>query len=618
MPQMKQQWHVLGSFVLAAVLLSAGTHVLLGDYLLFYSDPLSLSVYLSAASLAVLPGLLVLGLSLLCLPRRWREILRLYAALGLAVLVATVFLMLAVSFAGAWLDVTWIKRLARHPFYLFAVCAVPALAAIIARRSPVEIAGRTEQLGLALFAVAVVGLPLMQVIPRDPGKGQTSGGGKHLVLMILDGMPSQHLHSYEPSAPIGPLDRLAAEGLLMTQARSAAVWTYAYFGALYSGSTQVINAPRDQKPATDSLFARLQNGGVSARWISYHRNGMPEGGAVHTHDYRGLRSYLLTAATAWIPRLLNLDYHLAIANPGISQNLRGAPGHALFDWLNGKKPGYKNQLTEQLLPLLREQRGYARDTFTLFHTGWNGTGSAAEEARAQLPRAQEIVGLEDVAKNASQTIRDNDYLYGPELEPLAEQNRRNVDLGMVDLGVHLTDFMAALAADESVRDTVIIITADHGSMYAKGRFWYGFHPNEEVVRVPLLLFNAGRTGRDDRLVSTLDITASVLGFFGLSRDSDSGQSLFAAGRGRERTQTLTLRSDKNKEWFLVISEADRKVRINLHPEGRGETVTLRLDHYEETPVAETIGPSAGMGDVIAAAIRGFGIDPADIHPALRP
>ena len=242
----------------------------------------------------------------------------------------------------------------------------------------------------------------------------------------------------------------------------------------------------------------------------------------------------------------------------------------------------------------------------------------AEEARAQLPRAQEIAGIENIARDATQTIRDNDYRYGPELEPLAEKHRRGLTLSMADLGVHLTDFMAALAADDTLRDTVVIVTADHGSMYAKGRFWYGFHPNEEVTRVPLLIFNAGRTGRDDRLVGTLDIGASVLGFFGLARESESGHSVLAPGPGRARTHTLTLRSDRNKEWFLVLSEAARKYRVNLHPGGRGETATLRLDGYDETPVAETIGPPEGLAGEIAAAVRGYGIDPAEIHPALRP
>ena len=613
MPQVKKNWGILGTFVLIAVLFVAGLHFILGDYLLFHSDPVSLGIYLSAAMLVVLPGLLVLSLPLLLLPRPSQNNLRLYLALGLAVLVATVFIMLAISFIGAWFDIAFIKGIARQPFLLFAVCAVPALGAIVARRSAREIASQTEQLGLALLAVAIIGLSLVQLIESERGTGPK----KNLVLMILDGMPTQYLHGYEPAAPVGPLDRLAAEGLVMTEARTAAAWTSAYFGTLYGGSTQVVEAPRDQILAVDSLFARLQRGGISARWISNHRNGMPEGSAVHTNDYRGLRSYLLTESTAWIPRLLNLDYHLAIASEAVSQNLRGKPARALFEWINGENRQFGNYLTEQLLPLLREQQTNAGSTFTLFHTSWNETGGAANEEREKLPKAQEIAGLKDVAPNAIDVIRANDYLYDPEVEPLAVQYRRGAWYLMVDLGAHLTGFMAALTADETLRDTIVIVTADHGTMYKKGRFWYGYHPNEEVVRVPLLIFNAGRKGQDDRLVNTLDINASVLGFFEISRDSDSGQSIFEANAGRVSVQTLTLRSDRNKEWFLLIGNANRKYRINLHPEGRGETVTLRLDGYEETPIAETIGPPDGMAELIAEAVRNYGIDPNDIHPALR-
>ena len=615
---MNKKYGVVGSYFLSAILLGAGAHVLLGDYLLFHSDTLSLSIYLSALSLVVLPCLVVVSLPVLFVPREWRRRLRLYAALGLAVVVVIVFLMLAVSFVGAWSDVTFLKRAERYPLVLFAVCAIPALGLIVGRRNPTESADRAEQLGLALLAAAVLGLAATQVFRSESGTDRAAGPGKHLVLMVLDGMPSQNLHSYNLDAPIGPLDRLATEGLLFTDARSSAVWTYAYFGILNSGSLLVAGAPRDRRPTVESLFARLQRGGVSARWVVHHRNGMPEGSATHSDDYRGLRSYLLTENTAWIPRLLNLDYHLGIANPAIAQNLRAGFGAVAFDWINGARPKYRNVLIEQLLPLLREQRASADDSFMLFHVPWNGTGAAATQARAQLPPAQEIKGLSDIAKGSSEKIRADDYRYGPELEPLAEQSRRNAELSMVDAGVHLTDFFAALAADESVRDTVIVVTADHGSMYTKGRFWYGFHPSEEVVRVPLLAFNAGRTGRDNRPVNTLDINASVLGFFGLSRDGRAGQSIFGAYRDRGVTATLTLRSDRNKEWFLVLSEAGQKLQVNLHPGGLGETTTLRLNGYEELPIAESIGPPDGMAELIAKELSDFGIDPKDVHPAYRP
>ena len=615
---MSKRYGVIGSTFLSAILLVAGVHVLLGDYLLFHSDPLSLSIYLSAAALVVLPGLVLLSLPSLLVARPWRQQLRCYAALGLAIGVVTVFLMLAVSFVGAWSDVTFLKRAERYPLVLFVVCAIPALGIIIARQNPMEIAGRTEQLGLALLAAAVVGLVATQVVQPGPGVGRAAGSGKHLVLMVLDAMPTQTLHSYNLDAPIGPLDRLAAAGLLFTEARSSAVWTYAYFGVLNSGSLQVAGAPRDKRPAVESLFSRLQRGGVAARWIVHHRNAMPEGSATHANDYRGLRSYLLTENTTWIPRLLNLDHHVATANPAIAQNLRGRLGSAAFDWINSGRPKYRNILTELLVPQLREQRAPGGDSFTLFHVPWVETGAADTPARSQLPPAQEIRGFNGIARDSSETIRANDYRYGPELEPLAEQNRRNADLSMIDTGVHLTDFLAALAADELLRDTVVIVTADHGSMYAKGRFWYGFHPSEEVVRVPLLVFNAGRTGQDNRSVSTLDINSSVLGFFGLSQDGDDGQSIFDAYRDRGGVVSLTLRSDRNKEWFLVISEPRRKYQVNLHPDGRGETVTLRLDRYDESPIAQSIGPPEGKADLIAAALRNLGITIEDIHPALRP
>jgi hypothetical protein len=116
--------------------------------------------------------------------------------------------------------------------------------------------------------------------------------------------------------------------------------------------------------------------------------------------------------------------------------------------------------------------------------------------------------------------------------------------------------------------------------------WYGFHPNQEVTKVLCAVLGAEQESRvDDRLFCTPDLTASILDHYGVECEIHStAHSFFREGPGRERTLTLTQKSAKQKEWWLLVVGADVEYWFNLHPEGSGAVKAFRTDTFGEVEV----------------------------------
>lgn len=609
----------LGVLALSAILVVVGFHVAMGDYLLFHSDFLSLGVYIGGMALAVTALLAIPSALLFLTPHGLRARLYRLWALGLAVAIVTTFIMVAVAILGSVLEFAPIKRLVRYPFYLLAICGLPGAAAVVLHRKRAALVARVERLGLLSLAAIVVAVGMTAGLGRTNGAGAPGaaiGAGKHLVLLVLDGLPAQYIRAFSPAARPSAWDTVLGPALVFDGMRTTAAWTSAHFGALYTGRLEVVEGGRGAGERYGTFLRRLQREGVAIRWLSYHRSGMPEGSNAHLNDYSGLRSYLLTQNYTWIPEFLGLGYHVALSSPAIAQNLTSDAAKAVFGLLNVRGIRQtENALVDFLLPELKKLRRRSTNSFSMFHIGWDWVGRTDDRDVAGLPHAQE--GLDRVStKQAIAQIRERDYRYDPELEPFAAQKRRMVAIKMAVLGKRLAEFTAALDEDESLRDTSVIITADHGTMYRHGRFWYGFHPSEQVIRVPFAMLNVGRSGTDQRAFSTPDLTRSILDFFGVVGAASGALSMFG-DRAHEEVASLTLASDKSNEWFLVILRQGLKYQVNLHPKGRGETAVLEVNGFEETLVDEIIGPPPEISGLIGRYLARFGIDKDRVHPVYR-
>lgn len=101
---------------------------------------------------------------------------------------------------------------------------------------------------------------------------------------------------------------------------------------------------------------------------------------------------------------------------------------------------------------------------------------------------------------------------------------------------HLGRLIADLEQSGLIKNTIIVVTADHGEEFADhGGYWHGCTLFNELVHVPLIVYAPGHDGgRIDHPVSLLDIFPTLLDLTDTSRDhrpSLSGRSLIPLMNG---------------------------------------------------------------------------------------
>jgi len=413
---------------------------------------------------------------------------------------------------------------------------------------------------------------------------------RHVVLIVLDGWPSQYMKAFNPQARTKPVDGNIAQGLVFRNVRTNCVWTTCYFGTLYAGSpyiafsherwniqSRIWNQAFDTK---DNLIAVLQRNGVKIRTFHAYRMGLPEGSAASVSNYKGFRSIFLSSLYTPFLDALRLQYSMQFTGPSQDTLDEDMRRHILNKLLPSapKLSDYTNVLTELLMPEMQRMMNTSQQSLIIFHTGWS-LGSR------KLPKAfdeNSSKGEDLVTKKA----RLRDYRYGLEDEWYAERLRFEYDLSTEAVEEKIGRFIGKLEEEGLLEHTLLIFTADHGSMSAKGKLWYGFHPDEEVMRVPLVVFGGVRSGVDERNFETIDITQTLIAHFGISKTfHPRARSLFESGK-KPFTASLTLRSNVNSEWFLALYKGNRKYLFNIHPDGNGQGIEQTISRFDTVTVSE--------------------------------
>ena len=141
----------------------------------------------------------------------------------------------------------------------------------------------------------------------------------------------------------------------------------------------------------------------------------------------------------------------------------------------------------------------------------------ADEAHPWLRRWRETTGLTDVG--ADETRRSRAAYWG-----LVER-----------MDAMIGEILAALAANDLERDTLIVYSSDHGDMVGEHGLWWKHVFYEESVRVPLIMAWPGHFAggqRCERVVSALDLSATLLDALGAPALPDSpGRSLLPLLQG---------------------------------------------------------------------------------------
>jgi hypothetical protein len=348
--------------------------------------------------------------------------------------------------------------------------------------------------------------------------------------------------------------------------QTAHPYTHSFFGSFYNG-----RLPGD--PPVSNLLHRLDERGVAVTVMSGHRSATPEGSAARMSNYRGLRSRLLGPNSAALPRLLGVPYHLNISEPGRNE---GVFLKAFWLLLNPGQPT-PDVLEEVVLPAVEDSAARFAQSITVFHLSISSFNALAYTERSPQYDTDDATALIAAA-------RRNDYRYepGPENDAVIRQHYDFVAGDVQAFAEKFQTLLASVQQSPALRDLAIIITSDHGSIYDKGRIFYGYHPQREVVRVPFLVFGGPPAGDDHRLLGTVDLSHSVADYFGAAEPALAPDAISLLGDGtRGETASLTMRSDHQKEWFLMIFRGENAYRLNLHPEVETSIEALRYDEFDE-------------------------------------
>lgn len=364
----------------------------------------------------------------------------------------------------------------------------------------------------------------------------------NVVLIALDTQRADHLGCYGYPRPVSPfLDKLAGEGVLFECCYAPNIPTHPSFTTMHSGTEAIthnivnIGGGVEPAPGVRLLAELLSERGVFTAAVDNMRRHFPRGFDVYA-DYawdRGTPGVLRKAETVTARALETLDQVASAGRP-------------YFLFLH-----YWDPHTPYLPPEPFRGRFYppGRDPYDRANTSMDPVW-AFEPFRWYFHTW--MPGVTDTAYvNA---------LYDAEVAYMDE---------------HLRPVLAGLAERGLDRDTVVIVTADHGEVLDEHEGQYDHHGLYEAnVHVPLLFWSPRGLSRGRRVpgfVQNLDLAPTILDLCGVpNRGGMEGQSLLPCLFG--------LRDGNYDE--LYFSEATWQVKRAVR-RGRWKLIKALLPSFHE-------------------------------------
>jgi len=419
-------------------------------------------------------------------------------------------------------------------------------------QSPDDLKRSLKQVSILIFIIVIFLFPLTKLLIYFEREGlyrrniiDSSNGKKGAVLIVCDLLGAQYLPMFNPEAQVNTphLRSFSEESILFPHCHTNSTNTYWAFRNIYAGvyATEKIDPKRN-------LISLLQNEGVNVRIISSHSNSMPD---VTGQSYKGIRSLLLTENYVFLPRLLGIDYHIY-----------RCPSHRVY---KRKLFGSLNSFFPPKDPLetLTEEIEYAmvdgRKFFIVCH--FFLTDYATDSSDIPLWQDNIKKDKDDIRSKIDKEMINNSYRYSEEQKWWVEEKRAKYISSIEQLDKRFGSFLKIFMERGWHRDVDIIFTADHGCSYEDGKIWYGYHVNEAVTWIPLVLYYSGLHKVDNRLCETTDIPPTVLDILNVKEKlSSQGFSLLKEGVKKEFTMTFGRDDTKHpsRPTFLVIYYKNKK------------------------------------------------------------
>jgi len=328
-----------------------------------------------------------------------------------------------------------------------------------------------------------------------------------VLLISIDSLRADRLGAYGHSAPTSPtFDRLAAEGLLFTRAYSTTSWTLPSHAAMLSGLDDYAHGAYEAlSPISGGVMTlplRLAKVGIKS-------TGFFAGPFLHpSYGFaRGFEQYIDATSYGWKARggigkyVPHTASHQDVTNPIVLEKVAA--------WLDDEAAAGPDT---------------RRRSFVFIHL-W--------DVHYDYIPPPEYVKIFD--PDYEGTLDGRGVLENPRIQPGMPARDLQHLLALYDAEIRYTDDTVArllelFDARGMLETSAIIITSDHGEeFFDHGRFGHGLTLNEEVLRVPMIVWLAGRRparSTTDRVVSHIDIVPTVCELFAVDCRYDGlGDSL---------------------------------------------------------------------------------------------
>ncbi len=521
--------HLL-SFVFLLIVLST----VIQDRLLFKSDKLTLSFFLFSLNgillLILLPAACLIFRFFRARPQRLR-----------VWYVQTITFMVLYSIIMNVLNNPFVFK-SQTSWQLLAVNGVSMiLAAVISKKiSDSSVFLRIIPISrwfLAFGLLVLVGAKILMSLQTPAAPRQRP---KNVILFVMDSLSTEVIREYNPAAAAAAAD-IAAGAFLFENIRTNYTYTYGYFDALFHGRKS------PAAPGRQNLISLLQKNGVRTRWLAAQGNAVPDNHAVK--NYRGLRSYFFNYRFSALLNGLGIEYNVYRV-PFRKDGPAIYAAHQIIDLVCGRKRDFAADVQREIVRLRNDGRPF----FFLIHQF-----PACETA---FPNALwESAPAQGMRERITENIKNHDFVYTPAEKWLVDEWQAKA-LADVRAGFTcLQSIQKFLSARGWTADTWLVLTADHGKTFKDNKVWYGFHNGEDVARVPLLLFNSGRPGRDAGLGETIDITQTLLDHFVPGQQLDAHASSLLNRRSKNSATTLCEYSPVRREQFFnLYKQTDSGIR----------------------------------------------------------
>jgi arylsulfatase A-like enzyme len=355
--------------------------------------------------------------------------------------------------------------------------------------------------GLALAGlVAISGVgtflvrPLPNSAPMGPGSA-TRSGSPNVVFIVLDTVRADHLSSYGYSRRTTPnLDRLARAGVLFENAIAPTSWTLASHASMFTGllphqhgADWASPLPLDPRTLADVLRSRgYETAGFVANFNYCQKGwGIDRGFETYVDDSESLRRNL--AGTLLGTSLIQPVYQHFCRFDYLERQDAREINEEVFGWFRRRSTlpfflfvNYFDCHTPYLTEPPYDHR-FGKISDKLVHKLFNALQSK-DPARGftATEQASLVAGYDDC---------------------------------LAFLDEHVGRLLDLLRESPEGRNTIVIITSDHGEAFGEqGWYSHGYNLYREVLHVPLIITGPGipKDVRIRRLVRTRDLFSTVL------------------------------------------------------------------------------------------------------------